>query len=120
MVPKKYDTRIDGKWQLSLPVEFRRKFDGRREVSVMTDRDGCLAIYPYGATSSDGEKVRLRRGSRRKYMRMTIPQELRNTTSFHYGHTVTIVSGRGCIKLWPRPPWHGVNERGAGRPPCNS
>ncbi len=118
MAPKKYDTVVDAKWQLSLPAAVVCKFNGRSEVSVLVGSDGCLAIYPFGVRPFEGERVRLRKGRRRTYTRVTIPQDLRNATSFHYGHTVTVVSGRGCIKLWPRPPWHLANKRGAGRPQC--
>ena len=120
MAPKKYDTVIDGKWQLSLPAAVTGKFSGRNEVSVLVGSDGCLVIYPCGTKPFDGERVRLRRGRRRTYARVTIPQDFRNTTSFHYGHTVTVVSGKGCIKLWPRPLWCISNKKGAGRPQCGT
>lgn len=97
----KWDTKIDEKWRLYIPPAIKKEF-GKEVLLKEGEEDGCVFVCKLDFSQvKDHSEIfigRIKNGGR-----ITIPEFLRNSTSFYFGKNVT-VSGKGDhLKIMPRP-----------------
>ncbi|MBI4085139.1 MAG: hypothetical protein HY432_01355 [Candidatus Liptonbacteria bacterium] len=110
----KHDAAVDCKWRLNLPAELKGEFEkaGNECMFAMAD-NGCVRMCPFTSTNGHDkpdykliDKGNIAKNKKNGSSRITIPEMFRDSVSFHFGNTVTVVGMGNYIELWPRPSGH--------------
>ncbi len=98
----RWDSTVDAKWRVIVPAVVMKKIKNR--VLLGQGKEGYIQIY----TQFSAEKKNPVFPAELKtnclgLRRITIPQNLRKSTSFYYGKRITIAGKNNHWELWPRP-----------------
>ncbi len=103
---------IDGKWRLSIPVQLNNQFNDL--VLLEEGSDGCIRMKNHLGFDFDEvdnpsvfevkvNTILRKKHKEREYLmkRITIPDFLRQSTSFYFGRKVILADQGSYFELWP-------------------
>ena len=102
----KWDSSVDEKWRLVIPITI--KGVGSHVFLKEGNNNGCIQIYESLLLPAEEEdlssifpvKLRVSSGGLR---RISIPEALRGSISFYFGKKVMIAGKGDYLEIWPRP-----------------
>ena len=103
MIVGRWDVAVDDMWRITIPHAVHTCIDFT--VFLRLNENGCIEIHPKSRTIrvEDAPYIHeVRAEKTNREMRVLVPCQLRDSTSFFFGRHVTIAGRVTYFELWPR------------------